>query len=374
MKRNTLHLLQAALCIVPLLAAMYTATAAPTDLATAPLETSSPTLVKPNLFFVLDDSGSMTWDYLPDTAGQDADYRNNVGLVRNSGYNKIYYNPRTTYSPPIKYDGSRYASMGSDKWAAVPYDGYGVQVADTGFSGNQANLFTDANSGTTQNLVGNAFYYTFVPGEYCTDQSLRSCATQTSASSSYPVAALLRWCSDSALTDCQATRIDTAPTGGNTYTYARYPGQAIGAKSTLVITGSGSATVSGVTVNGLQILSASASINSRGRLRDLAQDIADNINNCTAATTGNCTVTGYSAVRSGNDVIITAPGSAGALTVTPVVARTGSAPSLRRRSVAISVFRDKTPARISCQARPATHEQTREPIALQSRPARTRRR
>lgn len=325
MKRSNLHILQAALCIVPLLAAMYTARAAQTDLATAPLETSSPTLVKPNLFFVLDDSGSMTWDYLPDTAGQDSNYRNNVGLVRNSGYNKIYYNPRTTYSPPIKYDGSKYSSMGSDKWAVVPYDGYGVQVADTGFSGSQANLFTDADSGTTQNLVGNAFYYTFVSGEYCTDQSLRSCVTQSAASSSYPVAAPLRWCSDAALTDCQATRIDTAPTGGSAYTYARYPGQVIAAKSTLSITGSGSATVSGVTVDGQQILSDKASIGFTGRLRDLAQAIVDNINNCTTATTGNCTISGYSAVRSGNNVIITAPNSAGAVSATPVIARSGSA-------------------------------------------------
>lgn len=324
MKRSTTHFLQATFCIVPLLAAMYTAIAAPTDLATAPLETSSPGLVKPNLFFVLDDSGSMTWDYLPDTAGQDSDYRNIAGLVRNSGYNKIYYNPRTTYSPPIKYDGSRYASMGSDKWAAVPYDGYGVQVADTGFTGNQANLFTSASSGTAQNLVGTAFYYTFVPGEYCTDQSLRSCTAQTAPTTANPVAALLRWCTDSTLTTCQATRIDTAPSGGSSYTYARYPGQVTAlAQSTLTITGSGAASVTGITVDGQQILSGTASINVLGRLRDLAQAIVDNINNCTTATTGKCTVIGYSASRSGNNVVITAPGST---TLTPAVTRTGNAP------------------------------------------------
>ena len=42
--------------------------AAATDLATAPLVTSSTSSVLPNLMFVLDDSGSMAWDYLPDWA------------------------------------------------------------------------------------------------------------------------------------------------------------------------------------------------------------------------------------------------------------------------------------------------------------------
>ncbi|SCX71230.1 pilus assembly protein [Variovorax sp. EL159] len=326
MKRSTLHFLQATFCIVPLLAAMYTATAAQTDLASAPLETSSPTLVNPNLFFVLDDSGSMTWDYLPDTAGQDTNYRNNAGLVRNSVYNKIYYNPNTTYAPPVKYDGGTYPSMTSDKWTAVPYDGYGVQSANTGFSGNQANLFTTSNSGPTQNLVGNALYYKFVSGEYCTDQSLRNCAPQSAPSPSNPVAATLRWCSDTALTDCQATRIDTAPTGGQAYVYARYPGQklvdASSATAKLSLTGSGNSSVSGITVGSVQIMAAgTGTISSR---TTLAQAIVDAINQCTTGSTGNCTASGFSASRSSSTVTIVAPSSMGNFTDTPVVNRTGA--------------------------------------------------
>lgn len=326
MKRSTLHFLQATFCIVPLLAAMYTASAAQTDLASAPLETSSPTLVNPNLFFVLDDSGSMTWDYLPDTAGQDTNYRNNAGLVRNSVYNKIYYNPNTTYAPPVKYDGGTYPTMTSDKWAAVPYDGYGVQVANTGFNGNQANLFTTSNSGTTQNLVGNALYYKFVSGEYCTDQSLRNCAPQSAPSTSNPVAATLRWCSDTALTDCQATRIDTAPTGGQAYVYARYPGQkladASSATTKLSLSGSGNSSVSGITVGSVQIMAAgTGTTNSR---TTLAQAIVDAINQCTNASTGNCTASGFSASRASSTVTIVAPSSMGNFTDTPAVNRSGT--------------------------------------------------
>lgn len=326
MKRSTTHILQATFCIVPLLAAMYTAIAAPTDLATAPLETSSPTLVKPNLFFVLDDSGSMTWDFLPDWAGSDTDYTGIPGLIRNSGYNKIYYNPRNTYAPPVKYDGSTYPAMTSDKWGAVPYDGYGVQVANTGNPGNLANLFTTKDSGVTQNLVGSAYYYTFLAGEYCTDQSQRSCTAQTEPTKANPVLATLRWCTTSALTDCQATRIDTAPSGGNSYTYARYPGQTItGPKSAtgkLSVGGSGSTSVSGVTVNGLQIMAeATAATTTRSTL---AQAIAASINKCTTAVTGNCTIAGYSAVTSNTTVTIIAPSSLGAMTDSPTATKSGN--------------------------------------------------
>jgi len=46
-----------------------TAQAAAADLADRPLATTnSGVVVRSNLMFVLDDSGSMNWDFLPDTA------------------------------------------------------------------------------------------------------------------------------------------------------------------------------------------------------------------------------------------------------------------------------------------------------------------
>ena len=49
------------LCALPALAAI-------TDIANAPLASSSNLSVKPNLLFILDDSGSMTMDAMPDNA------------------------------------------------------------------------------------------------------------------------------------------------------------------------------------------------------------------------------------------------------------------------------------------------------------------
>ncbi|MBK7472040.1 MAG: hypothetical protein IPI73_16970 [Betaproteobacteria bacterium] len=64
------------LCKVPssvLLGFLFAAgvQAAQTDISTVPLETysaPSSTDVKPNVLFVLDDSGSMDWDFMPDWA------------------------------------------------------------------------------------------------------------------------------------------------------------------------------------------------------------------------------------------------------------------------------------------------------------------
>ena len=66
-----------------------------TDLATAPLQTATSTMVKPNIMFILDDSGSMDSDYLPDWADS-----SNAALFKNAGFNGVYYDPAIRYSPP----------------------------------------------------------------------------------------------------------------------------------------------------------------------------------------------------------------------------------------------------------------------------------
>lgn len=58
----------AALCLGLASASLQPALAGQTDLATAPLFTSTTSVVKPNVMFTLDDSGSMSWDYMPDDA------------------------------------------------------------------------------------------------------------------------------------------------------------------------------------------------------------------------------------------------------------------------------------------------------------------
>lgn len=308
------------------------------DLATAPLETSGASSVKPNIFFILDDSGSMNWDFMPDWANDSVAGCTGTCLTslrRNSGYNATYYNPTITYAPPLNYNGTPRQSMNSthtSAWTKVPYDAYGVQVqgSQNGTGTNNIITFPNSSSGNTwQDLAGSAEYYTFVAGEYCTTPNLRSCVVQSAPTSTHPYPALLRWCSSSALTNCQVSRIDGA------YTIPKWPGQggvqAVSATSRLTITSNNnnSKTVSSITVNnGQQILAAPQTDNNRW---DLAQKIADSINDCTAQITGNCSVSGYSAQATssggGNPtirVIITAPDSLGNITFTPVVTSTNN--------------------------------------------------
>lgn len=319
MSRTVKALLKILLCGSALLAVMSQAPAAVTVLATSPLQTSAATLVKPNIFYVLDDSGSMTWDYLPDTVGSDTNYNTQTQLTRNSRYNGVYYDPATTYSPPLKYDNNPstgYPSMTSSlttAWTSVPYDGFSVQTANTGYSGTQAQLFTTSTSGSKQDLTGSTYpatYYTFVPGEYCKELSRRNCNAQTAPAAPYIYPAYVRWCTDSTLTTCQATRFDTA-INGQTYVNARYPGQlttsAVSATAKLALSASSakSTTVTGITVNGQAIMSGSVSSSSTN---GLASAIA-------AAITAN----GYTATVKNSTVTITAPSALGAISFTPVV-------------------------------------------------------
>ncbi|HEV7123604.1 MAG TPA: hypothetical protein VGN24_09300, partial [Rhodanobacter sp.] len=68
-----------------------------TELSATPPEDLQP--VPPNIVLMLDDSGSMAWDFMPDWA-----YLTDNGIygTRNSGINAVYYDPSRTYTPPPK--------------------------------------------------------------------------------------------------------------------------------------------------------------------------------------------------------------------------------------------------------------------------------
>lgn len=78
-----------------------------TDIASNPLTTSAPNQVKPNLMFILDDSGSMGSDYMPD------DVINLAGgsYGRNASQcNGLAYNPNSTYQVPVDATGADLAA------------------------------------------------------------------------------------------------------------------------------------------------------------------------------------------------------------------------------------------------------------------------
>jgi len=80
------------------------AAAATVDLTNVPLVSGVTKVVPPNIYFILDDSGSMGNDYMPDSVGTNS-ARN---CFDNFGYNTIYYNPAITYVTPKYPDGTSY--------------------------------------------------------------------------------------------------------------------------------------------------------------------------------------------------------------------------------------------------------------------------
>lgn len=94
-----------------LLLACVAAIAAPTDIAQVPLITAGSTPVKPNVLFILDDSGSMSWTYLPEDA-KNFSYSSSGYEYgsRTSQCNGLAYNPNLAYPTPVNADGSSQAN------------------------------------------------------------------------------------------------------------------------------------------------------------------------------------------------------------------------------------------------------------------------
>lgn len=286
----------------------------PLDLATIPLANSPTVVIQPNLLFVLDDSGSMGWDYMPDYVNDSPYYPNDM-LFKDPSFNVIAYNPAVRYIPPAYFDAgglnvTKYPSqIGADT----------ATGADSTTKPNWKRVKKDAYlSTTTSNLEGNVSFYTVVPGEYCTKPNLKICNAQSAASSTYPYPAPVRWCDNStnanaavpAAGSCQGTRL----TGFTTLRTPSMPSY----KSTITITSaSGTPRVEGITIGGKEIMSVRTS--SSNTTSSLAGWVADNINNCTNNTTGNCDISGYSAISAGNVVIVSAPTSLTSAPATPVL-------------------------------------------------------
>lgn len=138
----------------------------PLNLAKKPLNAIITT--SPNVLYILDDSGSMDWGYLPDWAGAgycrttgnadsfDKSCKNEDNLAippaRSSDFNSIYYNPAVPYTPAKNANGTSKPSQTSATWTAVKDDAYGIQ------STNTTNLLTK---------------YTDI--EWCTDSTYTDC-------------------------------------------------------------------------------------------------------------------------------------------------------------------------------------------------------
>lgn len=253
-----------------LAAALATAShAAQTDIAQVPLSTSAPNAVLPNLMFILDDSGSMNSDYLPDyvlsnrcrSSGATSTASGGFGAsctteppYRSPNYNGSYYNPAITYSPPLYADGTSWPTQNAantGSWTTVRNDAYGVQFTGstnliTGYAdveyctdNTYTNCLRNGNyvlpgtvnglnyttrrattaTGTGSIAVGapdaattearsfGPHYYVITPAEYCDGPNLRNCQSTETAVFSYP--APVRWCNSDANARAAAPAVGT---------------------------------------------------------------------------------------------------------------------------------------------------------------------
>lgn len=127
--------------------------AAPVVLATSPLVNSTASTVKPNVMLMLDDSGSMAWDYMPDAAKNFAD---RYGYNSNQ-CNGTYYNPATTYDPPVTAAGASYANSSfTNAWV----DGFDTAAGTTDLSTSFTGGSGSGNSGISLTPQA-AFYYRY---------------------------------------------------------------------------------------------------------------------------------------------------------------------------------------------------------------------
>jgi type IV pilus assembly protein PilY1 len=90
--------------------------AAVTDIYTQPLATTSTVVAKPNVMFILDNSGSMQSDFMPD----DMDDSGRYGF-HSSQCNGVAFDASAAYPAPIKADGTTYPDV---NFNAAPPDGY----------------------------------------------------------------------------------------------------------------------------------------------------------------------------------------------------------------------------------------------------------
>lgn len=258
--------------------------AALTDISNAPLATSSGSSVKPNLMYVLDNSGSMAWDYMPDNVDYPYFSTSKYGFA-SAQCNGVYYDPTQTYALPVYASGLAYPAS---SFTLAPIDGFGTTTTSTMNLNN--NFYLDTNnidgSFASPTTPGMAYYY-----NYTGTQTTQAQKTILVSSSTY-------------FKECNSS-IGSSP-GNAVFTKVRL---STTETTTVTISGTSSTSVSGITVNGVQIMSGSAAASTSSST--LATNIAAKIS-----------LGGFSATASGSTVTITGPTSAA--NYIPLIPQSGS--------------------------------------------------
>lgn len=272
--------------------------AAPLDLATIPLANSPTVAIQPNLLFIMDDSGSMGWDYMPDWANT------NDTFEMDASFNTIYYNPAIRYIPPANF-----TSSGLDTATYPSQTGLNTATGAS-YAGkpNWQNVKRDPYMSTsTTNLEGlnggdGPKFWVTIATEYCKKADLRECNVQSAPSSTYQFAAPIRWCNSAANANtvttpnpavgvCQAARVGA-------YDFLRAPAAVppagVAIATVRFFNANRTPRVCGMTVNGSQIMQYQT--NTSNSESTLASQTAASINarnNGHTATASGDTVTIY---------------------------------------------------------------------------------
>jgi type IV pilus assembly protein PilY1 len=174
--------------------AVCTATSTVACLADQPIQSTS--TIKPNVMFVLDNSGSMVWDLMSQDSALSGTVNSGKYCRENFQYNTVYYNPNTNYTAAVPKDALN-TSMGSQSFTSAKDDPFA-----TSFTYSDLSLYTSAgfcaegetascSAPTTtakNNYIANptanplpttnyqpAFYYKYTgsgsPGTACSDNS-----------------------------------------------------------------------------------------------------------------------------------------------------------------------------------------------------------
>ena len=152
--------------------APFAGRAALTDIASVPLASSSTTVVKPNILFTLDNSGSMAWGHMPDSIDTwvgFAGYKNHL-------CNSMYYNPAVTYKAPKNADGTDFANA---TFTAARYNGFDGASSTLNLSTSYIAYDNTTSSGNGTDSAQPAYYFRWNGASTPTSTQCRTTATGT---------------------------------------------------------------------------------------------------------------------------------------------------------------------------------------------------
>lgn len=144
--------------------------AAPLDIAQVPLYLGG--TAAPNVMFLLDDSSSMSWGYLPDSI----DSYNTRRAATAANFNRIYYDPNITYTAPVDENGQ---SLPDATFNNAWDDGYREWAKANSPTFNLGNEFrakwyyADSSRPFADDKEGPAYYHVYDPT--CGDELKDAC-------------------------------------------------------------------------------------------------------------------------------------------------------------------------------------------------------